>query len=225
MAGIKEDPMRPNLLALVLLAAGLAVTPALAQNRFWLVNDSGLTIRRAFVSPSRLDDWGNDILGSTRVAPGEQVRVTPSAKDCELDIKVQYEGGQEEEKMEVNACQVDRVVFTNPANRAEGPGGRIDLAGGGPGGTVSREDGEAPSFTFVNRSGETIEALFVSPSEQDRWGRDRLGEDTLAPGQRQRIALPARQGCAVDIRLVFDSHRTQERRHVAACGAAEIAWP
>jgi hypothetical protein len=120
--------------AAMLMATGLAGVPrAQAQNRFWLVNDAGLTIERAFVSPSRLSDWGNDILGDTLLPPGEQVRVTPTAKDCELDIKVMYSGGQEEEKLQVNTCQLNRVVFSNPRNRVEAPGGRIWMSAG-PGG-------------------------------------------------------------------------------------------
>ncbi|MBO1073518.1 hypothetical protein [Roseomonas marmotae] len=113
--------MRPVLTALVLLAAWAGAAPAQAQNRFWLVNESGLTIERAYVSPSRLSDWGHDILEGTRLTPGQQVRVSPSADDCELDVKVEYESGQEEEKMEVNACRTNRIVFTNPAGRAALP--------------------------------------------------------------------------------------------------------
>lgn len=219
--------MRPLLLALALLAAGFSATPALAQNRFWLVNQAGLTIQHAYVSPSRLTDWGYDILGGTLVKPGEQVRVTPAAKDCLLDIKVEYEGGQAEEKLEVDACRLDRVVFTNPGGRAEGPGGRVELAMDGPGGRISREgeDEAGLSFTFLNRSGETIRELYVSPSQDESWGSDRLRRGGLADGRRQRVVLAGQPGCVVDIRVVFDARRSQERRHVAACGRREIAWP
>jgi hypothetical protein len=132
--------MRPLLLALVPLAACLGASPALAQNRFWLVNQSGLTIKYAYISPSRLTDWGNDILGGTLLATGEQVRITPAAKDCELDIKVQYQGGQEEEKMQVDTCRLNRVVFTNPGGRAEAPG-----AGGMAAGETGREEPGLPA--------------------------------------------------------------------------------
>jgi len=248
----KERTVRPILTALALILAGSALmaSPAMAQNRFWLVNNSGLTIERAYVSPSRLSDWGNDILGRATVAAGDQVRVTPSARDCELDIKVQYEGGQEEEKMKVNACRTDRIVFTNPNGRAErggGAGGTVETAQGGAGGSISR-GGDEPmprsgggsggsvqgggssqgsgrvAFQFVNRSGETIQELYVSSSQDDRWGTDRLGRDVLAAGARRRIAVTG-EGCDVDIRVVFGEGRAQERRNIAACGRSEIAWP
>jgi hypothetical protein len=117
------------LAALALLATGLlAAAPALAQNRFWLVNQSGLTIEHAYVSPSHLSDWGNDILGGTLVETGQQVRVTPASPDCALDIKVEYQGGGEEEKIEVNACRLNQVVFTNPRGQARRPDG-VQVAG------------------------------------------------------------------------------------------------
>ena len=71
-----------TVLALMLAGGALSAAPAMAQNRFWLVNNSGLTIERAYVSPSRLSDWGSDILGRTTLSAGDQVRVTPAARDC-----------------------------------------------------------------------------------------------------------------------------------------------
>jgi hypothetical protein len=204
-----ENLMRPLLLALALLAAGLSATPALAQNRFWLVNQAGVTIEHAYVSPSRLSDWGDDILGGTLVKPGEQVRVTPSAKDCVLDIKVEYAGGQAEEKMEVDACQLDRIVFTNPQGRAEGPSGAVEVATDGPAGRISRE----VAFAFLER--EAAGEVPASPGRAGGRGGERLG-----------LAGLARQpGCALDIRAASESHRPQERRPAAACGRPEPALP
>jgi hypothetical protein len=236
-------------LAMMLAGAALSASPALAQNRFWLVNNSGLTIERAYVSPSRLSDWGSDILGRTTLSAGDQVRVTPAARDCELDIKVTYEGGQEEEKMKVNACRTDRIIFTNPSGRADrggGAGGTIETAEGGSGGSISRGDDAPPpragggaggsvqgnagragaaSFRFVNRTGETIQELYVSSSRDESWGRDRLGRDTLATGASRPIAVGGAGGCEVDIRVVLGGGRIQERRNMSACGRSEIPWP
>ncbi len=227
--------MRSFLTALVLTLIGattLAASPAMAQNRFWLVNDSGLTIERAYVSPSRLSNWGPDILGNSTLPAGDQVRVTPSARDCMLDIRVQYEGGQEEEKRNINACNLTRIVFTNPSNRADrngGAGGSIDRGGAGgttSGGSTARRQGEGdPSFNFVNRSGETIQQLFVSSSRQDSWGRDHLGDRTLPPGRELWVSLPSGQGCSVDIRVVFSGGRSQERRNIETCSRTDVTWP
>jgi hypothetical protein len=235
-----EDLVRSFLTALALMLIGattLAASPAMAQNRFWLVNNSGLTIERAYVSPSRLSNWGPDVLGSTVLPAGEQVRVNPAARDCLLDIKVEYEGGQSEEKRSVNACNISRIVFTNPSGRASrdgGAGGTIEQPGGaggtiGGGGVAGRQgrgqqNGD-PSFSFINRSGETIQELYVSSTQRDSWGQDRLGRNTLASGQDRWIDLPSNEGCSVDIRVVFNGGRAQERRNIATCDRAEVTWP
>jgi hypothetical protein len=68
--------MRRWFIALLALAAGLAggLVPASAQaqNRFWLVNDSGRVIVSAYVSSSRVQDWGPDILGANVLPAGQR---------------------------------------------------------------------------------------------------------------------------------------------------------
>ncbi|MFC7551138.1 hypothetical protein ACFQU7_00785 [Pseudoroseomonas wenyumeiae] len=107
------------------------------------------------------------------------MRVSPAAKDCVLDIKVEYEGGQAEEKMEVDACRLDQVIFTNLSGRAEGPGG-------------------------------TARGLHASPAPL-----------LHGPG----MALAGRAGFATNTSEAFADRRPQERRHVAARGQPETAWP
>jgi hypothetical protein len=48
--------MRAALAAAVALAATFFGSPAEAQNRFWLVNGTGMQINEAYVSPSRLSE-------------------------------------------------------------------------------------------------------------------------------------------------------------------------
>jgi hypothetical protein len=94
-----------RILALVALLIGLtAAGTAQAQNRFWLENQSGITIREAYVSASRVDFWGPDILGASVLPPGQRVWVTPAFGDCVLDVRVVYMDGRAEERRNVNAC-------------------------------------------------------------------------------------------------------------------------
>src|SRR5688500_1498902 len=72
------------------LVATFLVSPAEAQNRFWLVNGTGMQINEAYVSPSRLSEWGPDILGAGVLPAGQQVWVTPNFGDCVLDVRVRY---------------------------------------------------------------------------------------------------------------------------------------
>ncbi|SDB28981.1 hypothetical protein [Belnapia rosea] len=187
------------LLALgLLLASFLGSGEAAAQNRFNLVNSTGQTIERVYVSPSRISSWGPDVLGNAVLPPGQSVWIVPQLSDCVLDIKVIYQGGREEERRQVNACSLSRVVWG---------------AAGGSG---------DPSFQFVNSSGVVVNELYVSLSTDQNWGRDRLGQGTLPPGASFPVSLPAGKVCTVDIRVVYADGRALERRRVETCSIREL---
>ncbi len=204
-------------LAAVAALLGAAATPAVAQNRFWLVNGTGAQIQEAYVSPSRLSNWGPDILGAGVLPPGQQVWVTPNFGDCMLDVRVRYANGAEDTRMGVNACSLTRIVF--------GSGGAGATVGGA-GATISpgRAAVGNPSFTFVNHSGAVIRELYVSLTTQRNWGRDRLGANVLAPGQSIGVGVPARGVCTVDIRVVYMNGAAAERRGVETCSIGAYGW-
>lgn len=83
------------------LCAALLLTcaaPAFAEDlQFELINNSGYTIVQFFTSPSNMDDWREDILGSQVVAPGESgtVSVTDGSDQCAYDIRVVLDDGSE----------------------------------------------------------------------------------------------------------------------------------
>jgi hypothetical protein len=208
--------MRRAFVAFLALAGAFlaaAATPAQAQNRFWLVNGTGIQIQEAYVSPSRLSNWGPDILGAGVLPPGQQVWVTPNFGDCLLDVRVRFANGAEDTRMGLNACSLSRIVF--------------GAGGGGPGATVSPGPAPAvgnPSFTFVNQSGATIREIYVSLSSQRNWGPDRLGANVLAPGQSIGISLPATGVCTVDMRVVYMNGAAAERRGVETCSINGFGW-
>jgi hypothetical protein len=203
--------------ALVLL---LAAGPAAAQNRFWLQNNTGQTIVAANVSPSRITDWGPNILGQP-LRPGMQVFVEPTFRDCYLDIRVRFADGTEDGHLGVHACTLSRITFgadvplapTPPPPLAPPPPRERE---------VQRGD---PSFTFVNRSGETIREIYVSLTSERSWGRDRLGpRQILPPGASMPIALPRTGVCTVDMRIVYMDGRILEQRNVETCSIRDFAW-
>lgn len=214
--------MRRWFLALLALAAGAAggLLPgtAQAQNRFWLVNDSGRVIESAFVSSSRVQDWGPDILGAGVLPPGNRVWVTPNFSDCVLDVRVTYQGGGEETRMQVNACGRSVIAFSGGRPSA-GAGAAI---GGGSGASIGR--GGNPSFVFTNGSGVTIREVYVSLSSDNNWGPDRLGANVLNPGQRLSISLPSVGVCTVDMRVVYMNGTSSERRRVETCSISQFIW-
>lgn len=212
--------LRHLLAALAVLAglAGLFASPggAQAQNRFWLVNDSGRVIQRAFVSSSRVSDWGPDILGTGVLPPGNRVWVTPNFGDCVLDVRITYQGGGEETRMGVNACSLSTIAFGRAGTGAM-------VGGAGAAASPGRVTGN-PSFNLVNGTGMTIREVYVSLSTDDNWGPDRLGANVLEPRQRLAVSLPAGEVCSVDMRIVYADGRAFERRSVETCSVSDYVW-
>lgn len=205
--------MRRHVLAFLALLAGLlAAGSAQAQNRFWLVNETGRVIEQAYVSSSRVTDWGPDILGTSVLPAGQRVWVTPNFGDCVLDVRITYQGGGEETRMQVNACGLSQIVFGRG-----GAGAGASIGGGAP---VSGN----PSFYFVNGTGLTMREVYVSLSVQSNWGNDRLGQNVLQPGQRLQVSLPAGNGCLVDMRVVYMDGRSFERRRMETCSVNDYVW-
>ena len=200
------------LAALVALLAGAA--PAAAQNRFWLQNNTGQAIVAAQVSPSRVSEWGPNILTRGPVAPGMQVWVEPTFGDCYLDIRVRFADGTEDGHLGVHACTLSRITFGQDTPFTPPPAP-----------PPPERPAANPSFTFVNGSGEPIREVYVSLTSDRNWGRDRLGaHQILPPGASMPIGLPRGDVCTVDMRIVFMDGRVMEQRNVETCSIREFAW-
>lgn len=184
----------------LLLALGLWAAPASAQNRFSLVNATGQVIERLHVSLSRINNWGPDMLGNSVLPPGRSVWVVPQLSDCLLDIRVVFQGGREETRWQVNACNLSRIVWSGAAAPAAAD----------------------PSFQFVNRSGVPVNNLHVSLSTDRNWGPDRLGRNVLPPGRGIWVSLPAGKVCTVDVRVVYADGSATERRNIETCSVREL---
>jgi hypothetical protein len=77
-----------------------------------------------------------------------------------------------------------------------------------------------PSFRLNNRSGQTINEVYVSSSQVSSWGQDRLGADVLPAGRTLIIRLPNGQ-CVNDIKVVFANGRPLERMRVNTCNITD----
>lgn len=179
-----------------------AAAPAMGQSSdpsFRIVNNTPNTVDQVYASPSHQRSWGHDRLGSEVIPPGARhiIRL-PQDGNCIYDVRIVYQNGAAEERRNVDLCNtVDYVLGGSAAPAPQARGGN-------------------PSFYLVNRSGRVIERLFASPSSQQNWGPDRLGNDMVNPGQRYAIRLPVGE-CTYDIRIVFQDGEAQERRRINAC--------
>jgi hypothetical protein len=81
-----------------------------------------------------------------------------------------------------------------------------------------------PSFSLVNRSGQVIREIYVSPTEQPYWGTDLLRDQVLPNGRSFTVRVPPAAGCRQDVRVVFADGRQEERRAQDTCGIAQMVF-
>lgn len=111
-----------HFLGVATLALSLVTGSALAQpalQDFTLLNMTGGTIERVYVSASQYDLWGRDVLGRGVLMHGDSTRVRfpPSNDVCGYDIKVAYAGGEEVQWEGVNLCAISIVgLFYDPGS-------------------------------------------------------------------------------------------------------------
>ena len=55
---------------------------------------------------------------------------------------------------------------------------------------------------ITNKTGYTIQYMYVSPAKSDSWEEDVLGDDVLLDGHTQRVNLKGYKSPMFDIRLV-----------------------
>lgn len=117
-----------------------------------------------------------------------------------------------------NATENKAAPATNataPAAPAEG-----NAAGGEEGAAPAAPAGDATNqnFTLNNNTGHVVVTLNVSPSNENTWGEDILGRDTLANGESAQITFPrAETQCLWDIRATYDDGDTTDSRGVNLC--------
>jgi hypothetical protein len=99
-------------------AAVLALTgPASAEDAkqdFKLVNKTGYELKALYVSPSKSDDWADDILGQDVLADGQVVNVhfSPKANTCKWDLKVVYSDDDSSAVWSsVDLCTVEKITI------------------------------------------------------------------------------------------------------------------
>jgi hypothetical protein len=83
---------------LVILGLAPSVVRAESALDFTLVNDTGYTIDKVFVSPSKQEKWGPDVMGpDDQVPDGKSVHIRFSReheKDTKWDLKIEFTDGE-----------------------------------------------------------------------------------------------------------------------------------
>jgi len=107
--------MKTMFFALAALAIAF-VSPAHAQAKqdFTLVNKTGYELNKVFVSPSKSDDWQEDVLGRDVLGKGESVNIKfhRSTQTCKWDLKVVYTiDNSSAVWSDINLCDVDKITI------------------------------------------------------------------------------------------------------------------
>ncbi|WP_372620499.1 hypothetical protein [Falsiroseomonas sp.] len=84
--------------------------------------------------------------------------------------------------------------------------------------------GADPSFNLVNRSGQDITEIYVSPVSETYWGRDLLAAEVLPNGRAFPVRLSPASGCRQDIRVVYADGRPEERRNQDTCRIVDLVF-
>jgi hypothetical protein len=99
-----------------LLVAAWAV-PAFADPRdFNVANNSSIVLTHVYVSPSDVQQWGDDILGRDVLNPTESVSVSFGGFDgnsCLYDLKVVGQQGEQGLMYKVDLCSTTTVTFSD----------------------------------------------------------------------------------------------------------------
>lgn len=224
--------LRRTLLALLLAGlVGPGLAPAAraqtADPSFRVVNNSRHVVNEVYASPSSERNWGQDRLGNDIIGPGANYIVRLRPGECVYDVRVVYQGGLAEERRRINTCNLTDLqlpmVANAPVQQAQPPGQPQGQPQVQPRAQPRQQQAQPggpqtgnPSFNLVNQSGRVIEEFYASPASARDWGQDRLGDDTVQPGQSYAVRLPEGE-CVYDLRAVFQGGGNQERRGVNTC--------
>ncbi len=112
--------LKKNLLLAGMLALtfGLVASPVLADEDgddadYTISNHTGMTIDAIFVSPSNENSWGEDIMEDDTLADGEDcgIKFHEDAEECEWDIKIVDEEGDEHIVEGIDMCEDHSITF------------------------------------------------------------------------------------------------------------------
>lgn len=194
------------LVTMIAVLSGAADSPP--NPSFYLVNRGSSAIGRVYVSPAGMPNWGTNKLAGAAIAAGDNAPIRLAADGtCIYDVRIVYTSGISDERRDVDTCAVDNLIFPRGATAVRAAR-RVEI----------------PSFLLVNRGRTAMNELYLSPSGNDSWGEDRLGDGFLAPGSTRTIRLPAGD-CLYDYRVVFANGNANEKRRVDLCQIVDLKLP
>ncbi|QTN19947.1 hypothetical protein HZ989_02380 [Brevundimonas sp. AJA228-03] len=77
-------------------------------------NQTGWTMTYFYTASSGTDGWGDDLLGSATLSPGDSVVVTvdDGSGACRYDFWAEFDNGEALRRSGINVCQIADYYFT-----------------------------------------------------------------------------------------------------------------
>ena len=97
-----------------LLAFAVPASAEDAKQDFKLVNKTGYELKALYVSPSKSDDWEDDVLGQDTLSDGQAVNVhfSPKVHTCKWDLKVVYSDDDSSAVWEkIDLCSIEKITI------------------------------------------------------------------------------------------------------------------
>lgn len=64
-------------------------------------------------------------------------------------------------------------------------------------------------FTLINRTGYTLREVYLSASNRNSWGNDRMGQGYLDNGKSRLFKFSDKASCKQDLKVVFDDDASE----------------
>jgi hypothetical protein len=106
--------MKKTLLLLSMFFVLLASAAFAGKQDFVLVNKTGVEIHAVYVSPSKSNDWEEDILGDDTLPNGESVEITfdRSENASMWDLRIEDSDGNSIEWSDIPLKKVNKITLT-----------------------------------------------------------------------------------------------------------------
>jgi len=79
-------------------------------------------------------------------------------------------------------------------------------------------------LTVVNRATVAIAELYLSASDEDSWGDNRLPDNAVAPGQTTHLTQLHLRGCKFDMRAIYADGSVEDKRGLDACRTRQFTF-
>jgi hypothetical protein len=183
-----------------------------------LVNQSGQKLESIYLVTSRRDNWrsdgkhwGQDLLGSGKLAVGESK--TLPVLGCSADLAVNYEGrSADDERKNIDVCKNPTIIISAGWTSRD------------PVGTIAAgpvDNGQA-SVNVINKTGKTISNLHAYPDGSDEQGDDLLGSGFLDDGATKTVSITLGSTCKFTLETSGGGAGTRTRGGIDLCAKKQV---